>query len=229
MANGRERRRTDLYGRARRYLYGVMLLATAPAAIAADQLALVGRYRPPLAVTASTAEFISATLQGLVLLHARERTDPAAPLSQSPLISLDTVTAHVTDDAGGEVPRFRVAVVETGLLRDGAGFDLTVPEIGNFHLNLYARNNAKTDGKRWTVGDAGIPHSWSLGGTMELVRTLDGGRHFAFVPELKLDIDDSRARYLPFQASIKYANWRSTTSDRAFAEQVPQIAFKWRL
>src|SRR5690348_8479567 len=107
MANGRDRRRTDLYGRARRYLYGVMLLATAPAALAANEITSVGRYREPVVATA-TAQVISATLQGLVLLRARESVDPSAPLAQSPLISLDTVTAHMADGSGSEAPRFRV-------------------------------------------------------------------------------------------------------------------------
>ena len=41
---GRDRRRTDLYGRARRFLYGILLLFAAPGVMAADEMAAIGKY-----------------------------------------------------------------------------------------------------------------------------------------------------------------------------------------
>lgn len=41
---GRERRRTDLYGRARRALYGALLFFAAPGCMAADEFAQLGRF-----------------------------------------------------------------------------------------------------------------------------------------------------------------------------------------
>jgi hypothetical protein len=64
---------------------------------------------------------------------------------------------------------------------------------------------------------------------VELIRTVDGSKHVAFVPELLIDIDDSGKRYLPFQAAVKFSNWRSLGESRALNDEVPQIAFKWRL
>ena len=228
MPTGRERRRTDLYGRVRRFLYGLLLLAAAPGAMAADEMASLGRYRAQ-PVVAAAEKLVTATLQGLVLLHASDEQNPLQG-NGYPHLGLDTVTARIQDNAIADAPLFRVAVSDGGEVRDGMGFDLALPDIGNFHLNLYARSNAKTAGKRWNMsGDEASPRSWSVGGTLELVRSVDGSRHLAFVPELLLDIDNSGKRYLPFQAAVKVANWRSLAERRSLDEEVPQIAFKWRL
>lgn len=231
MANqlsGRERRRTDLYGRLRRATYGLLLLAAAPGAMAGDELASVGRYRA-LPVAAVAEQLVTATLQGLVLLHATDETSPLQS-NGNPRLGLDTVTARIQDDPIADAPLFRVAVSDGSNISDGMGFDMALPDIGNFHLNLYARNNAKSAGKRFNMsGDQTSPRTWSVGGTLELVRTVDGSKHIAFVPELLLDIDNSTKRYLPFQAAVKIANWRGLTDRESQEGLVPQIAFKWRL
>ena len=228
---GRERRRTDLYGRARRLLYGLLLLAASPGALAADELASVGRFKAsPVAVVSQ--QFMVATLQGLVLLNADDSAENSATRlgNTYPRVGLDTVTARVSGVENGDAPLFRVAVAEDGSIRDGVGFDLALPDIGNFHLNLYARHNARTSGKRWSMsGEGSAPRTWSIGGTLELVRTVDGDKQLAFVPELLVDLDNSRTRYLPFQASLKFANWRSLQDRASLDEQVPQLMFKWRL
>lgn len=229
---GRERRRTDLYGRVRRFLYGLLLLAAAPGAMAADELAAYGQYRAAARPAASAPErAVVATLQGLVMIHAERAASPDAPIQDPhayPRVALDTITARLPEAV--DAPLFRVAVSEGLSIRDGVGFDLAVPDVGNFHLNLYARRNARTNGERWQLTGAGAPdRAWSLGGSLELVRTIDGARHVAFVPELLLDLSDAPAHYLPFQASLKLAHWRSLAEKQSLDERVPQLTFKWRL
>jgi hypothetical protein len=232
-SSGYERRRRDWYGRLRRFLYGVLLLAASRGALAADPLADLGRHRAAPPGASAPQHVVLATLQGLVMIHAEAATHPSAPLAARqgyPRIALDTVSARLQEP--GDAPRFSIGISDSRELRDGAGFDLMVPEIGNFHLNLYARRNARSEGRRWAVGSAGASgprQGWSLGGTLDLVRTVDGGRHVAFVPEVTFDLSDTGATYLPFQASLRLAHWRSIADTHALEERVPQITFHWRL
>lgn len=234
LPSGRERRRKGPVNRLRRLLYGVLLLAAAPGAVAADELAAVGQHRPQ--TSPASSRIVQATLQGLVLLHAERVEAPETTVQGAgyPRIALDTVTARLLEPAAADTLLLRIEVHQGGLLRDGVGFDLEVPDFGMFHLNLYSRRNAATAGKRWAlgVGDTGIDppsQTWSLGGTLEMVRMIEGGRHLAFVPELLVDLARGETRYLPFQASLKLANWRSFSERAALDDVVPQLAFRWRL
>lgn len=241
-STGRERRRKGPINKLRRLLYG-LLLAAASGRAAAGELPYFGSYT--VSQAASTAQqALQVTLQGLVLLHADHTDRPDTAIegrgypSASPDgrgISLDTMTARMQEPALGRSPLLSVAVTEGGSVRDGVGFDLAVPDFGRLHLSLHTRHNAKTDGKRWSLGLAdaasGEPESkiWSLGGSLEMVRTVEGGRHMALVPELLIDLSDQRSRYLPFEASVKFAHWRSVSEKYSLEDQVPQITFKWRL
>ena len=234
MPTGRERRRRDLYGRVRRFLYGLLLLAAAPGAVAADEMASLGKFKAQSrAVVTASEQAVLATLQGLIMVNAEPAANPESSIhSQSgyPRIALDTITARLPE--AGDAPLFRVAVTEGRSIRDGIGFDLAVPDLGHFHLNLYTRRNAKTEGRRWGVTgaeSASGARAWSLGGTLELVRTIDGERHVAFVPELLFDLSEARQSYLPFQASLRMAHWRSLAEKQSLDERVPQLMFKWRL
>ncbi len=232
---GRERRRKGPINKLRRLLYG-LLLAAASGGAAADELAYVGKYKVRQ-IAATTQQAVQVTLQGLVLLHAENTESPETPIQGHgyPRIALNTVTARLQEPAAARAPLLSVAVSEDGSIRDGVGFDLAVPDFGNFHLSLYTRPNARTEGKRWSMDLAdGKPadaeaRTWSLGGSLELVRTVDGTRHLAFVPELLLDLSGLQARYLPFQASVKFTNWRSVSEKHSLEEKVPQLTFKWRL
>lgn len=233
LPTGRERRRTDLYGRIRRFLYGLLLLAASPGAVAADEFASLGKFRAPTQATVAASErAVLATLQGLIMINAEPATPPDTAIqgrSGYPSIALDTITARVPE--AGSAPLFRVAVTQN-TIRDGVGFDIAVPDLGHFHLNLYARRNARTGGKRWAVSggdEGGSARAWSLGGTVELVRTIDGDRHLAFVPELLFDLSEGKQAYLPFQASLRIAHWRSLAEKQSLDERVPQLMFKWRL
>lgn len=240
MPAGRERRRKGPVNRLRRFLYGVLLAAAAPGAMAADELAALGQHRPAPKPPVSSApeRALLATLQGLILIHAESTVvaEAVARREQAyPRIALDTVTARVPENP--DAPLFRVAVSDGREVRDGVGFDLAVPDIGNFHLNLYTRRNARSEGRRWAAiageseaDDAPAPGpAWSLGGTLELVRTLGGEKHVAFVPEVLIDLGGKPEGYLPFQASLKMAHWRSLAEKQSLDERVPQLSFKWRL
>lgn len=233
--SGRERRKKGLINRARRLLYGLLLLAASPGATAADELAYAGQYRAdPVAATAQQA--LLATLQGLLLIHAESPESSESPIQGNgyPRIALDTVTARLLEQAVSDPVLLRVAVSDSESIRDGVGINLAIADIGNFHLNLYARRNAKTEGKRWHMNSADAnpakaeTRTWSLGGSLEMVRTGDGSRHLALVPELLVALGD-QPRYVPFEASVKFANWRSASERQALDEKVAQVTFKWRL
>jgi len=179
---GRERRRKDLIGRTRRFLYGLLLLAAAPGAVAADELAYIGKYRGAQSVAAATQSRALAKLQGLVLIGGSLRDD--AP----PLLGLDTVTAEIPEQGADRVPHFQILATATGRVRDGAGFDLAVNDFGTFNLDLLLRP------------DGG---AWLLGGTLELTRAA-GLQCAAAVPEVRVQgLHRRETRYLPFEAALK--------------------------
>jgi hypothetical protein len=235
----RERRRRGPVNRLRRLGYGA-LLACASGVAAADPLASFGAHRavaaPPGTNSAPAARILEATLQGLLLVHAEEALDPAAGLQPVfyPRLALDRVNAHLLEPAVLPAPMVEMTVNTRSSLRDGLGFDVAVPELGNFHLNLYTRRNARTPGRRWSMNlssgevteDAG--RAWSLGGSLELVRTRDGARQAAFVPELMLDLGALSARPIAFSVSLKYTSFRSLHDKRALDAEVPQLGFTWR-
>lgn len=234
---GRERRRTDLYGRVRRFLYGLLLLAASRGAMAADEFAALGKYRASPPAASALQQAAIATLQGLVVLSAQQASDPgdASPYDTYPGLALDAVTARIQEPQAEQSPLFRINGIDSTSIKDGIGFDLAVADFGHFHLNLYSRSNARTEGLRESMalgdpaGTAAPKSGWSLGGTLELVRTVGGERYVAMVPELRMEFGGGKARYLPFEASLKYANWRSLQDRRSLDEQVPQLAFKWRI
>jgi len=118
----------------------------------------------------------------------------------------------------------------------GLGVDLALPELGYFHLNLYAGRNDATGGKRWRIDPEGfaLPQStgklWSLGGSLALERDEPGGhRQLRFVPQLVLNLDTLTHVSGRMQAVISYHNWRSQ-ADRGPADDqgpVPQVSLKW--
>lgn len=232
---GRERRRKGPINKLRRLLYGLLLTA-ASGGVAADELAYVGKYKVRQ-VASATQQGLQFTLQGLVLLHAESAESPETPIQGNayPRIALNSLSARTQAPAADKALQLSVTVSEGGSIRDGCGFNLAVPDLGNFHLSLYTRRNARTGGKRWSLdladGDSSGAESrtWSLGGSLEMVRTVDGGRHLAFVPELLVDLDDRQSLFLPFQASVKFSNWRSVSDKQSLEEKVPQITFKWQL
>ncbi len=180
---GRERRRKDLYGRVRRFLYGLLLLAAAPGAVAVEELAYIGKYRGAQAAAAASQSRALARLQGLILLGGSAQDD--AP----PRIALDTVTAEIPEQGAEQVPHFLVSAAPAARVRDGAEFDLAVAEFGTFGLDLQLK------------ADTG---AWIVGGALELSRALGPARYVAVVPEVRVQgLHRTETRYLPFEASLK--------------------------
>jgi hypothetical protein len=234
---GRERRRKGPINRLRRFMYGMLLAAAVPGAAAADELGQIGKYKPRSIATAVSQGALEASIEGLLVLHAeRAAAADAAPQGNAyPRIALDSVNARIQQPLNGEAHLLKVDVTSGGTLRDGVGFDMLVPDFGRFHLNLYSRRNARTEGKRWSMNltDGSmtpmLTRSWSLGGSLELVRTIDGDRQFAMVPELLLNVDALTGGKAGFTASVKYGNWRSVSDKRSLDDKVPQLTFRWRL
>jgi hypothetical protein len=178
---GRERRRKDLVGRTRRFLYGLLLLAAAPGAIAADELASVGKYRTQ-AVTQAAQQTDIATLQGLLVL--RNGTGDA------PEVALDTATAQLAQPGAGPAPQFRISPAPSSG-PDGVAFDLPVGDLGEFQLKLRTERSAALS-------------AWSLGGTLEMLAAATRRRHVAAIPTLRIhDMHGREVRYLAFDASLR--------------------------
>ncbi len=177
---GRERRRKDLVGRTRRFLYGLLLLAAAPGAIAADELASVGKYRTQAVVQAAQQDI--ATLQGLLVLRIGT--------GDAPEVSLDTATAQVPQQGADQAPQFRLSAARR-VGPDGVAFDLPVGDLGEFQLKLRTERSESLS-------------AWSLGGTLEMLAAAPRRRQVAAIPTLRIhDMHGREVRYLAFDASLR--------------------------
>jgi len=116
---GRERRRKGPINRIRRFLYGILLVAAAPSAVAVDELAAYGKYRDTPTPASDTIPRARATVQGLVALRAEMR------------LELDTVTARIHGDGSEPEPQFLIAAVASG-----DGFELMLADLGTLRLDL---------------------------------------------------------------------------------------------
>jgi hypothetical protein len=178
--SGRERRRKDPISRIRRFLYGLLLLAAAPGALASDELAAIGKYREQPVTQTVRADL--ATLQGLLVLRAGS--------GDAPDVSLDSITAQVPQNGSAQTPQFRITAARSAG-PDGVAFDLPVADLGEFQLKLRTGRSAELS-------------AWSLGGTFELQATASRRRHVASIPTLRIhDMHGREVRYLAFDASLK--------------------------
>jgi hypothetical protein len=171
---GRERRRKGLVNKIRRFVYGILLVAAAPGATAADELAAYGKYRDTPATSSDTAPRALATVQGLVALRAE------ASFAGSPMrLELDTVTVRIHGDGSEPAPQFLIAAVPSG-----DGFELMLADLGTLRLDLLL--DYIEDGQ-----------ALSLGGTLALASQV------AVVPAQRVSQSRSREmRYLPFEVSV---------------------------
>src|SRR5262245_58172691 len=122
--SGRERRRKDPVSRIRRFLYGLLLLAAAPGAYAADELASIGKYRSH-DTPHSPQHAALASLQGLLVLRPGK--------DDAPEVSLDTATAQVPQAGAAQSPQFRIEPARSAG-PDGVAFGLAVSDFGEFQL-----------------------------------------------------------------------------------------------
>ena len=183
-------------------MYGLLLLAAAPGAFAADELASIGKYRTP-DTPQSQQQAALATLQGLLVLRAGKH--------DAPEVTLDSATAQVPQKGAGRqdaghAPQFRIEpALSSG--PDGVAFELPVSDFGEFQLNLKTERSAAFS-------------AWSLGGTLEVLAAASRKRHVAAVPTLRInDMHGREIRYLAFDASLM----------RGADGQDPQLAFSWRI
>jgi hypothetical protein len=194
-----------------------------------------GTYGVATAVTANTG---SDAARDFALVQARA-TDDLPPRLRRDL----PVAVHAAPVSGnrliadGDLARLLAVSVDQrilGAIRDGVGVIFSMGELGGLHLNLYSRRNPKGPGQRWNLNPAGVgvaaalPQFWSLGGSLDLARSGDGGRQIVFVPQLLLNVDALTGSDNRFQIFMQYANWRPATGEPALDEKVPQITLRLR-
>lgn len=173
---GRERRRTDLYGRTRRFLYGVLLLAASPGAYPTDEIAQVGHLRIQ---SVDASQIVSlAQLQGLLVLRSQ------ADVSLPPTMALDSVTAQVHDPGTHQAPFFRIAP-----RAEGNHFALPITDFGHFDLKLEARIDPPQP-------------DWALSGWLELQHTAEGAEHRTQISALRIT-PGRNIVYIPFEVSLR--------------------------
>lgn len=227
MGERRERRRQGAINRLRRLAYGAMLGCSLPAAAGDSAPELHATYRR--AAESAPQRWLTAGVEGLVGLAALKPADPAAPLGNNDdygHLDFGDIAMDFDDPRAGST--LAVAVVQPTLLREGLGLDLGIPDLGSLRLNLYARRVPKgATGWDWTETPE-TPPVWSLGGSLELIRTGDGSRRVAFIPELTVDGDALTGSKLGFSASVRYAHWRRLGKTEAEDYAVPQLMFRWR-
>ena len=238
MATGRERRRTDLYGKVRRALYGLMLLLGAPHLAGAQDLApskelpallpaqvatqtLPSQYGESLvSVGSQTVDGQSTVVYGELVERLSLGKLPKMPLSFGPVKDILIAAQFVDDDFSA--------------VRYGFGMDFTLPAVGNFYLNLYSRDDSKRSGKRWELNPTAVPASansgkpWNLGGTVELVKTQSGTRELGIVPQLVLDLDRLVGAPGQFEARIQYAHWQGLSDKEVTNNRMAQVTVNWR-
>lgn len=178
---GRERRRKGPVNALRRFMYGMLLLAAAPGATAADDLASIGKYRG-LTAPPAPARAALATLQGLLVLRARSDGGPD--------VSLEAITAQVPQQGSALAPQFQVSADRKDH-SDSVVFDLPLSELGAFRLSLHTERTAALS-------------AWSLAGTLEATLEPDHRHAVAAVPTLRInDMFGSETRYLAFEGSVR--------------------------
>jgi hypothetical protein len=121
-------------------------------------------------------------------------------------------------------------------IRYGLGLFANLPESGQFHFNLYVRNNAQRPGYRWQLQPTGLPiatstghQNWSVGGFVDYSRGRAGLHdRIGVSPQLILNL--SPLLHLPgdAQASIQYAYWRNTLDNYAPQNRALQMALRWK-
>lgn len=214
---GRERRRTDLYGRLRRLMYGVMLWTAVPAAHAADETG--GRRFHDL------LSGLNSSIAGLAqkrLAFMQPEAAPEEDLLLRPESSVRTLLSFRFED-------------ELTTLRKGAGFDLAPPEMGYMYINLVQPKDAAQRGRRWKLYDERTAQNparaWQIGGTVDLVRDdPHGSKEVNVNPQLLLDLDAILGMSSKCEGRVQYANWkgnRNVEDNRALG-RVVQVTVQWR-
>lgn len=217
--------------RARRLAYGLLLSASFPASAGAE---LLPRLTFTPVADSTPQRVLMAGLEGFLSINAERSADPAAPMgSDKDYAHLTFESLATTLDDPRSDSALRLTVAQPTLLREGLGLDLAIPDLGALHLNLYARQDRRGSDTRAAVLSAGelqrTSCAWSLGGSMELVRSEGGARQLSFVPELSVDGSALTGGKLGFSAVVRYAHWRSLGERESQDIAVPQLLFRWKI
>ena len=245
---GREKRRTDLYGRLRRMLYGVLLMwANMPGNVLAGEH-MVGHVNmaPHIGGLHDTGQSgiesaMGITPQpGMVLIDSGAIHALTTPLFSDSVdwwghrgergraipVSLSQFKGQLP-----EIPWLTNALVEAA--GDGVGFDLSLPGLGTVFLDLYSDGDRPGDGLRWSASQSAdaierdVKRSWSFGGSVDVIRTAAGDRELVINPQLHVDVGANFSRLAGMEATVVYAYWRPTTERLVADERVVQVEFSW--
>lgn len=253
---GRERRRTDLYGRCRRAFYGVLLFLAhaAPALAGTPQQATAKQMRN----TASTPAlpFRQQADQQLnqrwVVLdsHIIQKLQPA--LFDEPY-DWEGVLGAPERATVAELVRFRLdelpqMVDGIARVKNGLGIDVKLPGVGAVFLDIYQpkKRKKRDPGVRWSLNldgqsaaepdallGSGSPTDpsqllWAFGGSVDLVRNHLGQQKLMINPQLRMIFGDKQHGQYRFEATMAYALWRPATEKVTAGERVLQAELRWR-
>lgn len=250
---GRDRRRTDLYGRGRRLVYGCLLmLAHAGTALGATSQPTAAKH------------LMRSTASSPAVAYVDRRVD-----SQQRWVYLQTNVIHELQpslfgdsaDWNGlegsperttmiELVRFRLGdlphmVDGIARVKNGLGVDVNLPGIGAVFLDIYTPKKRKQRGPgvRWSVsldGEAPAATSgalveeedthrlWALGGSVDLIRSHRGEQKLVLNPQLRFNLGDKRHGQSRFEATVLYGLWRPATEKVTASERVVQAELRWR-
>lgn len=116
-------------------------------------------------------------------------------------------------------------------IKHGVGVDWRLFESGGLHFNLYRRHRTKAEGVRMRLGDSATLRRtqwWTLGGSMQQVRTDEGDRFIRFVPQLMVNPDGPHGATRRWSFSLEYGYWFGGDKRAAVAERVLQASLSAR-
>ena len=128
---------------------------------------------------------------------------------------------------GGALPQLRRSRDALRRVKDGLGMDYRIGSSGGLHLNIYSRRKIKRPGVRWQLGQTRADVSiqrWTLGGSMQRVRTEDGKRFISFIPQLIVNPDGAHAKLRRWRLKLEYGYWFGGEKRAAAAERVLQAS-----
>lgn len=232
---GINRRRRDWRGRLRRLAYGVVMAFSATQAPASESQTAGDKTAQQAPVIVEDQQMLTALVlvQGVLaeraqpMLFGASFTRPALGERSERLLS------EMNNPVSNGLLRLSFSDDDLRRLKEGIGMDLELPDLGSFHLNLYSRTGTDMPaGKRWELAPNESTHSsarrqWSIGASLDQVRTEEGGRQLVLVPQLVLDAAALLGRKDHFDICIQYAHWRAPGGQAASEQRVPQAVFKW--
>ena len=223
---GRERRRKGWVNVLRRGLYGLMLWISQPfSAEAADDAA---------------AQAEPKARRATIDIQVQPAENPGDPAGWRVGVSTSDPRMMPALSPLAERLRRQRWNFDRNLpnLRAGIGLDIDLPDAGNLHLNLLPpKSNVgpSAQGLRWKLSADDIGNTgklWSLGGTLDRVRSSDGPgepgeQKLTVTPQLMLDVDALAGMKGDARLMIQRAQWRDGQSGEDLG-QVWQVNLRWR-